>query len=470
VLVEIGPPAAAQAIKEESTVTAASVGIRLFSPEDVDAWYRPRHRKIFLGDVLDPSNSESMSVGFARYAPGESNEWVVTYDEVLIVTKGAFTVRSVDGIERTARAGEVIFLRTGTPVVYSAKEEGADVVYVTYPHWIDAQRESEHAGFLEAFHPVDGPPARSNDAGATDAVELMQRIFRPLERGESDDFQAFYDVLADDVEHTLSVGELRGKRAVVAYFEGGSETIEFRPFEKPLDYYGRGGRAVIVGDETFKVKETGVTHRAEWAWVVDVRDGLITRIVEIQHLSEAVAEVIRAIVSKAQSGRAQAASEGGALLGTVQPSGEHRESGDTIALIRSIYDQQERGEPEGFQRFQDALAADVVFTTPVGEVRGKQAVIRYFASAATTLEFDIFVRPLEYFGDASRVVQVGGETFRVKQTGSTHEADWAWVFDVEHGRITRILAIQDLSGVADEVAEALAKAQKEAGTDAAPAA
>jgi ketosteroid isomerase-like protein len=202
------------------------------------------------------------------------------------------------------------------------------------------------------------------------------------------------------------------------------------------------------------------------AWVVDVRDGLITRIVEIQHLSEAVAEVIRAIVSKAQSGRAQAASEGGALLGTVQRSGEHRESGDKVALIRSIHDQQERGEPEGFQRFQDALAADVVFTTPVGEVRGKQAVIRYFASAATTLEFDIFVRPLEYFGDANRVVQVGGESFRVKQTGSTHEADWAWVFDFEHGRITRILAIQDLSGVADEVAEALATAQKEAGIDA----
>jgi hypothetical protein len=34
------------------------------------------------------------------------------------------------------------------------------------------------------------------------------------------------------------------------------------------------------------------------------------------------------------------------------------------------------------------------------------------------------------------------------------------VFDVEDGRITQILAIMDLSGVADEVAEALDKAQK----------
>ena len=94
----------------------------------------------------------------------------------------------------------------------------------------------------------------------------------------------------------------------------------------------------------------------------------------------------------------------------------------------------------------------------------------YFANAAATLEFDIFVRPLEYYGNGKRVVQVGGETFRVKATGATHEADWAWVFDVEDGRITRILAIMDLSGVADEVVEALDKAQREASAQAPSAA
>ena len=434
------PPRPHEPMKEESTMPAASQGIRLFTAEDVDTWYRSGDRKIFLSDALDPSNSESMSVGFARYAAGESNEWVVTYDEALIVTRGAYTVTSADGVETTARAGEVIFLRKGTPVVYSAKEEGADVVYVTYPHWMDAQRQSEHAGFLETFHPVDGPPPRPSDA-ATDAVELVRRIFRPLELGESDDFQPFYDALADDVEHKLAVGELRGKQAVVDYFEGGGETVEFRPFEKPLEYYGGGDRVVIVGDETVKVEKTGVTHRAEWAWVVDVRDGLITRIVEIQDLS-GVAEPIRAIVSKAQ------------------PASEHAEPGDAVALVRSIYDPLERGEAADSGGLFDALAEDAVLTTPVGEVRGKQAVIGYFANAAETLEYDIFVRPLEYYGNSKRVVQLGGETFRVKATGATHEADWAWVFDVEDGRITQILAIMDLSGVAAEVAEALDKAQK----------
>jgi ethanolamine utilization protein EutQ len=289
-------------MKEESTMPAASEGIHLFTAEDVDTWYRSGDRKIFLSDVLDPSNSESMSVGFARYAPGESNEWVVTYDEALVVTKGSFTVAAEDGRETTARAGEVIFLRKGTAVVYSAKDEGAEVVYVTYPHW--AQEESAHAAFLETFRPSEEAPP------PTDGVALLRSIYDPLERGESDDFQ----------------------------------------------------------------------------------------------------------------------------------------------------------------RFHDALAEDVVLTTPVGEVRGKQAVIGYFANAAATLEYDIFVRPLEYYGNGKRVVQLGGEIFRVKATGATHEADWAWVFDVEDGRITRILAIQELSGVADEVAEALDKAQREASAQAASAA
>jgi ketosteroid isomerase-like protein len=278
-----------------------------------------------------------------------------------------------------------------------------------------------------------------------DAVALLRSVFDPLERGESDDFQPFYDLLADDVEHTLPAGVLRGKHAVVDYFETGLWTVETRPFERPLEYYGGGDRVVILGDESFRVKETGVTHRADWAWVVDMRDGLITRIAEIQHLSPGVAEPVRSIVSEARSRQTRAASE--------------PDSDDAVTLIRSIYDQQERGEPEGFQRFRDALAEEVVFTTPVGQVRGKQAVLGYFANAAALLEFDIFVRPLEYYGNGKRVVQVGGETFRVKATGATHQSDWAWVFDVEDGRITGILAIQDLAGVADEVAEALNKAQ-----------
>ena len=55
---------------------------------------------------------------------------------------------------KTAKAGEVIFMTAGTKVVYQAEEDNTEVVYVTYPHWSDAQRKSEHADLLKPFHPV----------------------------------------------------------------------------------------------------------------------------------------------------------------------------------------------------------------------------------------------------------------------------------------------------------------------------
>jgi ethanolamine utilization protein EutQ len=73
--------------------------------------------------VRDEKNSDTMSVGFVRYAKGQANEWVVTYDETLIVTKGTYTVTAEDGAKTIAKVGEVIYLTKGTKVVYSAEEE-----------------------------------------------------------------------------------------------------------------------------------------------------------------------------------------------------------------------------------------------------------------------------------------------------------------------------------------------------------
>jgi ethanolamine utilization protein EutQ (cupin superfamily) len=138
-------------------MATARQGVRLFTPNDVQTWYQPEGRRIFIGDVLDEKNSDTMSVGFARYAPGQANEWVVTYDEALIVTKGTYTVTAEDGTKTTAKVGEFIFLTKGTKLVYSAEEE-TEVVYVTYPHWMDAQRKSEHAHLLDIYHPIQGGP------------------------------------------------------------------------------------------------------------------------------------------------------------------------------------------------------------------------------------------------------------------------------------------------------------------------
>lgn len=131
------------------------MSVQHFTSRDA-RFYQYAGREIFVGDVLDKSNSEAMSVGFYRnHQKGERNEWVVTYDEALIVTRGALTVRS-SGSATTARPGEVIFLTKGTAVTYEAAENDTEVVYVTYPHWLDAQTRSPHAALLDSYHPVAG--------------------------------------------------------------------------------------------------------------------------------------------------------------------------------------------------------------------------------------------------------------------------------------------------------------------------
>jgi ethanolamine utilization protein EutQ len=129
------------------------MSVRHFSSSDAK-FFQYKDRPIFVGDVLDSASSDTMSVGFYKNkVKGDRNEWVVTYDEALIVTKGALTIRSAEGVT-TARAGEVIFLTKGTKLAYEAGENDTEVVYVTYPHWMDAAQKSEHAHLLDSYHPV----------------------------------------------------------------------------------------------------------------------------------------------------------------------------------------------------------------------------------------------------------------------------------------------------------------------------
>jgi ethanolamine utilization protein EutQ len=127
------------------------MSVRHFTRGDAK-YYQYADRQIFVGDVLDASNSDTMSVGYYRNEKkGERNEWIVTYDEALIVTKGALTVRSADGA-KTAKVGEIIFLTKGTKLAYEAAADDTEFVYVTYPHWMDAQTKSQHAQLLDAYH------------------------------------------------------------------------------------------------------------------------------------------------------------------------------------------------------------------------------------------------------------------------------------------------------------------------------
>lgn len=116
----------------------------------------------------------------------------------------------------------------------------------------------------------------------------------------SEDFQLLLDRLADDVvfkatipEGTPISGEFRGKQAVVDYYTNLEDIATFRQ-EKPLEFFGGGERVVVLGDDSFEIKKSGVTARSEYAIVVDFRDGWITSILIIQDLS-AIADAYRTV-------------------------------------------------------------------------------------------------------------------------------------------------------------------------------
>jgi ethanolamine utilization protein EutQ len=126
--------------------------VQKFTSDAATGWFQRLDQQIRLADVVDGDSGAAMTVGFARYGKGESNPWKVTYDEALIVTKGKFTVDGPEGAV-SAGVGEVIYLRAGTELVYSA-DENAEVVYVSYPHWLAATENSPEADRLKEWHPA----------------------------------------------------------------------------------------------------------------------------------------------------------------------------------------------------------------------------------------------------------------------------------------------------------------------------
>jgi ethanolamine utilization protein EutQ len=82
-----------------------------------------------IGRLVGVSHSQTMGAGYF-HIDGDSIEWTVLYDEVLVVTAGEFRLRLADRVIE-GRAGDVIWIPKGTSVVYEGN--GAKFVYVLYP-------------------------------------------------------------------------------------------------------------------------------------------------------------------------------------------------------------------------------------------------------------------------------------------------------------------------------------------------
>ena len=145
------------------------------------------------------------------------------------------------------------------------------------------------------------PPSPSESIVSAGNVASVTAVWEPLAKGESDDLQPFFDSLTEHVTLSTTAGELRGKDAVIRYFTTPSPDLTYNPFETPLEYYGAGGKVVIVGNETFVRPSTGARHRAPWAWVLEMSQGQVESILAIQDLSD-ISDVIVAKLRDAQEG------------------------------------------------------------------------------------------------------------------------------------------------------------------------
>ena len=112
---------------------------------------------------------------------------------------------------------------------------------------------------------------------------------------ETEDWPRLIDRLADDVVFKVTIpdgtpvsGEFRGKQAVVEHLLNLGNLLEFRQ-EKPLEFFGNGERVVVLGQETVEIKKNGATvPHSEYATVLDIREGLVTRFLVVQDMSSFV--------------------------------------------------------------------------------------------------------------------------------------------------------------------------------------
>jgi ethanolamine utilization protein EutQ (cupin superfamily) len=92
---------------------------------------------IFVGNLVDERHGGPVTIGYGRYAPGQSLTETMAVHDTMIVLEGRLSVSTGNGTV-TAGPGEIVYMRKGEAVTITTEGEGALTAYVTYPHWAEA--------------------------------------------------------------------------------------------------------------------------------------------------------------------------------------------------------------------------------------------------------------------------------------------------------------------------------------------
>lgn len=111
-----------------------------------------------------------------------------------------------------------------------------------------------------------------------------------------------------------------------------------------------------------------------------------------------------------------------------------------VRVVEGMFSSLERGDIRGVL---DRLSEDVEWRIAApaelpyaGIHHGRAEVAQYFQTFGQTAEFELF-EPQEYLAKGNKVVVLGRERQRIKDSGRVVDTDWAMVFALRDGCITR---------------------------------
>jgi ketosteroid isomerase-like protein len=125
---------------------------------------------------------------------------------------------------------------------------------------------------------------------------------------------------------------------------------------------------------------------------------------------------------------------------------------DNVKLVTTAMSGFMSGNPEALLSAlsEDAeIKAVIPDGTPLsGAFRGRDGFLRYFQALAEVMEI-LEVHTSDVTASADHVVLLGHEKARVRKTGGLLSCEIATVFAVKDGKITRVVALADMSAIVD---------------------
>ena len=122
------------------------------------------------------------------------------------------------------------------------------------------------------------------------------------------------------------------------------------------------------------------------------------------------------------------------------PGGSDMSEQENMRIVQEMFAALGRGDVAGvLERLSDDIEWRVAGPSELpyaGVHRGRDEVARFFQTFGQAAEFEVF-EPQEYLAKGEKVVVLGRERQRIKATGQRVETEWAMVFVLGDGRITK---------------------------------